>query len=102
MANGLADLNRRWLALFVGALGWLMSVSDGSAQAPTIEEVTTFRKFHGLSNEQALRGRPVRFKGVVLCYDLGWVVHSPRSVMVQVKAPRSPSNRRSIRIRDSR
>jgi signal transduction histidine kinase len=36
------------------------------------EEITTFKQFSALSRGQSSEGRPVRFQGVVLCYDLGW------------------------------
>jgi signal transduction histidine kinase len=56
-------------ALFVCAC--LAFVALGG-QLLAAEEITTFKQFSGLSRGQSSEGRPVRFQGVVLCYDLGW------------------------------
>ena len=61
-------------ALVGGACLWLVSVSAGGAPAPTTDEVTSFERFYNLSREDAFRGRSVRLKGAVLCYDSDWSV----------------------------
>ena len=50
---------------------WSTFVAVGG-QLPAAEEITTFKQFYQLSREQSGEGRPVRFRGVVLCYDLEW------------------------------
>ncbi len=47
-------------------------VQSGAGQADASKEVRTFSQFWLLSREEALKSRPVRFQGVVLCYDAGW------------------------------
>jgi PAS domain S-box-containing protein len=58
--------------LFLYAFVWLLFQSAQAGQAPVTEEVTTFQQFYNLHREQVLQGRPIRFKGVVLCYDSDW------------------------------
>jgi PAS domain S-box-containing protein len=60
----------RWLLIY--AAGCLLSVSVGNTQTSLTGEVTTFQQFYSLSREQVLPSRPIRFKGVVLCYDADW------------------------------
>src|ERR1035441_7836986 len=52
--------------------GWLGLVQADAGQPPASGEVQTFSQFWLLSREEAFKGRPVRFQGVVLCYDAGW------------------------------
>jgi signal transduction histidine kinase len=47
-------------------------VQADAGQPPVSVEVQTFTQFRLLSREEALKGRPVRLQGVVLCYDAGW------------------------------
>jgi signal transduction histidine kinase len=69
--NCFAGANPRWLAGMLFTCSWLASVAVAD-KALAVGEVTTFQQFNQLSNEQSREGRPVRFQGVVLCYDLGW------------------------------
>ena len=63
----------RWVSLFLAcACGWFGCASAWGDSAIAPPEVTTFRQFYSLNPELALKGMPVRLKGVVLCYDPGW------------------------------
>jgi signal transduction histidine kinase len=53
------------------ACAWLAFVAVGG-QLLAVEEITTFKQFYQLSREQSSEGRPIRFQGVVLGYDLEW------------------------------
>lgn len=57
-------------------MGWMivgfLVLSLQAGQSPPAEIVTTYQQFYDLSPQQALQGRPVQLKGVVLCYDAGW------------------------------
>jgi signal transduction histidine kinase len=62
----------RWLwpvlvLLLVGRLGGFQAEAEPSPPA-----LPTFAQFRVLPREEALKGLPVRFQGVVLCYDAGW------------------------------
>ena len=57
------------LLLFSGWLG--LAQADGG-QPPASGELRTFSQLWALSREQALKGRPVRFKGIVVCCDPAW------------------------------
>jgi signal transduction histidine kinase len=71
-----------WLALWntshCCAAGGEQHNSTGRAfvavggQLLAAEEITTFKQFYELSRGQSSEGRPIRFQGVVLCYDLEW------------------------------
>ena len=52
--------------------GWLGLLQADAAPSPTSSEVRTFSEFWLLPREEAIKGRPVRFEGVVLCYDASW------------------------------
>ena len=52
--------------------GWLGMVQAEAGQPKASREVRTFSQLWLLSREEALKGRPVRFEGVVLCCDQGW------------------------------
>jgi signal transduction histidine kinase len=41
-------------------------------QALAVEEITRFKQFNQLTREESSEGRPIRFQGVVLGYDLEW------------------------------
>jgi len=63
----------RWAALILTcACGWLGSVPVRGDTVVAPAEINTFHQFYTLSPELALKGVPVRLKGVVLCYDSGW------------------------------
>ena len=63
----------RCLAGFVLCLaGWLGLARVEAGQPEASQEVRTFAQLYKLSREEVLKGRPVRFKGTVLCYDSGW------------------------------
>ena len=67
-------LNASRLVAGVGLLlsGWLGLLRAEAGQPPSLGEVRTFSQFWQLTREEALKGRPVRFEGVVVCYDAGW------------------------------
>src|ERR1019366_2721876 len=58
------------LVLFLS--GWFGLVRAEAASPQASNEVRTFSQFWRLSREEALKGRPVLFQGIVLCYDAGW------------------------------
>ncbi|MDB6112748.1 MAG: hypothetical protein JWR69_4498, partial [Pedosphaera sp.] len=53
-------------------IGLLVLVCAGVPQVFAAEAVVTIHQLKGLTHEQALEGRAVRLKGVVLCCDPGW------------------------------
>jgi signal transduction histidine kinase len=57
-------------ALFL--TGWLGTARADAGPPPASGEVRTFSQFWAVPREEALKGRPVRFHGVVLCYDANW------------------------------
>jgi signal transduction histidine kinase len=67
-------VNANWFSLSFVLLvsGWLGMARADAGQAEASQEVRTFTQYYKLSREEALKGRPVRFKGAVLCYDSGW------------------------------
>ncbi len=77
--------------------GWVEPGRAAAGQPPASGEVRTFSQYWLVPPEEALKGRPVRFQGVVLCYDAEWglvYVHdgsetmyfSPRSFPMSVKS----------------
>ncbi len=63
----------RWVALFLASVcAWLGSVFVLSGAVVESAEITTFNQYYATSSEQAAKGIPVRLKGVVLSYDVGW------------------------------
>jgi signal transduction histidine kinase len=67
-------VNANWYSVRIVLLvsGWLGMARVEAGQPEASQEVRTFAQFYKLSREEALKGRPVRFKGAVLCYDSGW------------------------------
>jgi len=51
---------------------WLAFLCPALGQAPPAREITSFQSFYNLPREEAAKGRPIRLKGVVLCYDQDW------------------------------
>ena len=70
--NGFAGAGRCWLNLFASVCIWLACVSAGGGQPAPNGEIVTAHELKNLTPEQALTGRPIRLKGVVVCYDSGW------------------------------
>ena len=54
---------------------WACGVASciaGVSEPASNQEITSISQLYRLPHEQATPGRSFRFKGVVLCYDLGW------------------------------
>jgi hypothetical protein len=61
----------RWFACW---LLWAGGLASGFAEAsdPLNQEITAISQLFRLPQERSTASRGFRFKGVVLCYDLGW------------------------------
>jgi signal transduction histidine kinase len=57
-------------ALFLS--GWVGPGRASAGQPPALGELRTFSQYWSVPPEEALKGRPVRFQCVVLCYDADW------------------------------
>ncbi len=66
----MATRGRPWLLLLACVLGCLAAPLADTSRAA--EEITTFGQFYGLPQAQAITGMPVRYRGIVVCYDAGW------------------------------
>ena len=66
LSGGIASLIYVWLSLSL--------LSAVAAQPVSDSEVRSFHEFNGLAQRKTTTQKrwPVRFDGVVLCYDLGW------------------------------
>ncbi|HWX23004.1 MAG TPA: HAMP domain-containing sensor histidine kinase [Candidatus Binatia bacterium] len=60
------------LGFLMAALAGPGAVCGASGQPAEVRELTSFRQFRALAVEQASQGQPVRFNGVVICYDAAW------------------------------
>ena len=86
-----------------GLLLWacgLVSCMAAASEPVLNQEITNFSQFYRLPQEKSAPSRSVRFKGVVLCYDLGWgqlYVHdgsetayfNPRDFQIQMEQGQS-------------
>jgi signal transduction histidine kinase len=61
-----------WMPMgFLIVSSWVGALSQaGEAGGPS--EVTSFHQFYTLPRDQAMKGMPLRIRGVVLCFDHGW------------------------------
>src|ERR1700694_2883872 len=62
---------KRWGGVLACASIWIGFLSTGTSQT-SLPEIVTFDRLKNLTREEAAGDRPVRLKGVVLCYDSGW------------------------------
>ena len=70
--KGLVGASRFAAGCVLFFAGWLGTVQADAGQPPASGEVRTFSQYWALPPEEALKGQPVRFQCVVLCYDASW------------------------------
>ncbi len=59
------------MAVLLAGICWF-TIAAPEARAQVAREISTFQQFYDLSNNELAKGRTLRLRAFVLCYDSGW------------------------------